>query len=216
MLNYALMTPVYLAKMYEMKEKDENIWVLLDAGGFSKNKSGTLFTAIGSDHSTEEENCGLKAIGGIKGIANSEVTLNEYFLTAAEMGNIVNNLCETGIDENQSRKWDEHHQLTEWKNARIEANCTELSHVSSEHDVTFEGQDSVYNIFTKKVVLTDVAPKEIKQTKYEEFVKEKREGEGSIWDAIKKEKIATFVSNNKDFTVTINNKLYQIKEERSY
>ena len=73
MLNYALMTPVYLAKMYEMKEKDENIWVLLDAGGFSKNKSGTLFTAIGSDHSTEEENCGLKAIGGIKGIANLNI-----------------------------------------------------------------------------------------------------------------------------------------------
>ena len=153
------------------------------------NKSGTRFTAIGSDHRIEQENCGLKAIGGIKGIANSEVTLNEYFLTAAEMGNIVNNLCETsGIDENQSRKRDEHHQLTEWKNARIEANCAELSHVPSEHDVTFKGQDSVYNIFTKKVLLTDVAPKEIEQTKYEEFVKEKREGEGSIWDTIKKRK----------------------------
>ena len=32
MLNYARMTPVYLAPMYELKEKDENIWVLLDAG----------------------------------------------------------------------------------------------------------------------------------------------------------------------------------------
>ena len=181
------------------------------------NKSSTRFTAIGSDHSIEQENCGLKAIGRIKGIANSEVTHNEYFLTTAEMGNIVNNLCDTsGIHEIQSRKRDEHHQLTQWKNARIEANCTELSHVSSEHDVTFEGQDSVYNIFTKKVLLTDVAPKEIEQTKYEEFVKEKLEGEGSIWDAIKKEKIATFASNNKAFTVTINNKIHQIKEERSY
>ena len=32
MLNYARMAPVYLAPMYELKEKDENIWVLLDAG----------------------------------------------------------------------------------------------------------------------------------------------------------------------------------------
>ena len=33
-------------------------------------------------------------------------------------------------------------------------------------------------------------------------------------DTIKKEKIATFVSNNKAFTVTINNETFQIKEER--
>ena len=33
-------------------------------------------------------------------------------------------------------------------------------------------------------------------------------------DTIKKEKIATFVPNNKAFTVTINNETFQIKEER--
>ena len=42
----------------------------------------------------------------------------------------------------------------------------------------------------------------------------KREVVKSIWDTIKKEKIATFVSNDKAFTVTINNKTYQTKEER--
>ena len=105
-----------------------------------------------------QENRALKVIGGIKGIANSEITLNECFLKAAEMGNIVNKFCKTfGIDENQSRKSDEHVQLTGSKNARIETNCAKLSHVFSEHDVTFEGQDSVYNIFTKKVLATDVA-----------------------------------------------------------
>ena len=136
------------------------------------------------------------------------------------MGNIVNNFCETfGIDENQSRKRDKYHQLTGSKNAGTETNCTKLSHVFSEHDVTFERQDSVYNIFTKKVLPMHAVDrflqaKEIGQTKYEEFVKEKLEGEGSILDTIKKEKIATFVSNNKAFTVTINNETYQIKEER--
>ena len=43
----------------------------------------------------------------------------------------------------------------------------------------------------------------------------KREVVKSIWDTIKKEKIATFVSNDKAFTVTINNKTYQTKEEGS-
>ena len=142
-------------------------------------KSGIPFTAIGSDHGIEQENRALKVIGGIKGIANSEVTLNEYFLTAVEMGNIVNNFCETcGIDENQSRKRDEHHQLTGSKNAMIETNCTKLSHVFSEHDVIFDGQDSVYNILTKKVLPTDVADrflqtKETEKTMYEDFVKER-------------------------------------------
>ena len=52
---------------------------------------------------------------------------------------------------------DEHNQLTGSKNARIETNSTKLSHVFSEHDVTFEERDSVYNILTKKVLPTDVA-----------------------------------------------------------
>ena len=41
------------------KKKDKNIWALLDAGGFSVNKSGILFTAIGSDHDIEQESCAL-------------------------------------------------------------------------------------------------------------------------------------------------------------
>ena len=62
----------------------------------------------------------------------------------AEMGNIVNNFCETfGIEKNQSRKKNEHHQLTGSKNARIETNSTKLSHVFIEHNVIFEGPDSV-------------------------------------------------------------------------
>ena len=78
------MTPVYLASMYELREKDENIWVLLDAGRggggvgrVSVNKSGIPFTAIGSNHDIEQENHALKVTGGIKGIGNSQVTLNE-------------------------------------------------------------------------------------------------------------------------------------------
>ena len=156
------------------------------------NKSGIPFTAIRSDHGIEQESRALKVVGGIKDMANSEVTLNKYFLMAGKMGNIVNNFCETfWIDENQSRKRDEHRQLTGSKNAKIETNCIRLSHVFSERDVTFEAQDSVYNIFTEKILPTDVVDrflqtKEIAQKKYEEFVKEKLEGEGSIWGTIKK------------------------------
>ena len=90
-LNYARTTPVYLEQIYELKEKDEKILAVLDAGGFSVNKSVIPFTAIGSDHGNEQANRALNVIGRIKGIANSKVTFNEYFLTAAEMRSIVNN-----------------------------------------------------------------------------------------------------------------------------
>ena len=111
------------------------------------------------------------------------------------MGSIINNFCETfGIDEKQSTKRNENHQLTGSKNSRIEINCTKLSHVFSEHDVTLEGQGSIYNILTKKVLPMDMADqflqvREILQTKYEEFAKEKLKGERSIWNTIKTERL---------------------------
>ena len=43
---------------------------------------------------------------------------------------------------------------------------------------------------------------------------EKLEGEGSIWDTIKREKLSTFTSNNKTEKVILNNKTVQIKHER--
>ena len=66
MLNYARMTPIYLAQMFELKEKEPDIWNLFDSGEFSVNKSGIPFTAIGTDHGIEQENRALKVTGGIK------------------------------------------------------------------------------------------------------------------------------------------------------
>ena len=41
------------------------------------------------------------------------------------------------------------------------------------------------------------------------------EGEGSICDTIKNEKLSTFVSNNKKANVTLNNLTVQIKHEKT-
>ena len=108
------MTHVYLSQMFKQKDKDQQTWEMMANGCFSVNKSEVPFTAIGADHGLEQEN---RALRGIKGIANSSQALSEYFLSAAEMGSIVGNFCETyGIEENQSRKRDEHHQLFGSKN----------------------------------------------------------------------------------------------------
>ena len=68
-------------------------------------------------------------MGGIEGTANSDRGLEEYFLTASEMGNMIKEFCETfGIEDDQSRKTEDHYQLSGSKNARIGGNV-ENSHL---------------------------------------------------------------------------------------
>ena len=158
MLNYARMTPVYLSQMFQLKHDDQLTWIMMESGSFSVNKSHIPFSAIGADHAIEQENRAMKVLGGIKGLANYNQAFNEYFLTASELGNIMESFCETfGTEENQSRKRDEHYQLSGSKNYRITNNIAKISTVFKTHGVNFDGSDVVYNILTKKVLPNIVA-----------------------------------------------------------
>ena len=109
----------------------------MESGSFSVNKSHIPFSAIGADHGIEQENQAMEVLGGIKGFANYDQALNE-FLTAAELGNIMESFCETfGIEEKQSRKRDEHYQLSGSKNYRITNNMTKISTVLKIHSINF-------------------------------------------------------------------------------
>ena len=44
MINYARFTPVYLAQMFALNEKDEEAWNFLNGGNFSVNKSNIART----------------------------------------------------------------------------------------------------------------------------------------------------------------------------
>ncbi|XP_066928378.1 uncharacterized protein [Clytia hemisphaerica] len=240
MLNYARMTPVYLSQMFALEKADKETWELLSNGGFCINKSHVPFSSIGADHGIEQENRALKVIGGIRGIAHNQQALDEYFLTTAEMGNLVETFCETfGIEEDGARKRDEHYQLSGSKNVRVSSNTEKISRVLDEHEVVFSTKETtpnqsnednteadsfgdggdVFNILTKKVLPVKISKsliqiEEIGQSRYRSFLTEKLEGDGSIWDTIKKQKLGTFVSNNKSSTVTIDNQQFTIREER--
>lgn len=200
MLNYARMTPVYLSQMFAVKETDFDTWEYLSNGGFCVNKSKVPFTSIGADHGIEQENRALKVVGGIWGISHNQQALNEYFLTTAEMGNIVESFCETfGIEEDGSRKRDDHYQLSGSKNERMSTNTEKVSRVLDEHEVAFttietttEGDEQstnfskrgdVFNVLTKKVLPESVAKsminiEKIGQARYQSFITEKLEGLG--------------------------------------
>ena len=88
----------------------------------------------------------------------------------------MESFCETfGIEENQSRKRDEHYQLSGSKNYRITNNIAKISTVFKTQGVNFDGSDVVYHILTKKVLPNIVAERflelrSIGQDKYNEFV----------------------------------------------
>ena len=72
----------------------------------------------------------LKTLGGIKGIANSSQNLDEYFLSAAKMSNIITAFCDRfGISEGQTYKREDHYQLSGLKNKRYRHMARKISEV---------------------------------------------------------------------------------------
>ena len=119
MLNYARLTPVYLSQMTELKEKDNDTWQAFQTGHFSVNKSSVPFSTIGADHALEQQNCVVKVLGGIKGIANSQTALDEYFMTAEELSLLLDQFSDQYDLRNNSLKRKQHYQLSGSKNQRL-------------------------------------------------------------------------------------------------
>ena len=75
--------------MYALKDSDPVTWDLFKQGNFSVNKTKVAFSAIGCDHAMEQQNRAMKVLGGIKGIANNVLALEQYFLLIPEIGGII-------------------------------------------------------------------------------------------------------------------------------
>ena len=50
MISYARLTPVYIAKMFSLKDKEPETWSMFNEGNFSVNKTFISFSAIRVDH----------------------------------------------------------------------------------------------------------------------------------------------------------------------
>ena len=122
MLNYAQLTPMYLSQMVELKEKDRDVWEVLQQDNFSVKKSSVPFSAIGADHGLEQQNCAMKVLGSIKGMSNSQTAFDEFFMTAGEMSLLMYQFTSTGsipYHLHNSRNAKEHYELSGSKNKRI-------------------------------------------------------------------------------------------------
>ena len=88
--------------------------------------------------------------------------------------------------------------------------------IFSTYNINFDPFYAAYNILTKKVLREKETTRflqveTIGQERYTSFVKEKLEGIELIWDTLKKEKLLTFINNNKTVLVRIDTKDVQVR-----
>ena len=178
--------------MMDLKENDEGAWIMMMEGGFCVENQKFPSHPLGADPGAEQENRSIKVMDGIKGISNSSINLDEYFLSTAEISNIITSFCgKFGISKSEACKREDHYQFSGSKNSRIRSNVSKISDVFSTYGVSFDATDNVYDVLTMKVLPKKDAEqfltvKEIGKESYVNFVKERVEGESSIWDTIKK------------------------------
>ena len=154
----------------------------------------------------------MKVHGGIKGIANNQSSLDQYFIIAPEVSNIIEEFrLFFGIVD--SSEEEEHYQLKGGKNVRITDNVNKVLDIFEYYNTNFEESENVYNTITKKILPQKLAETFLEQENegLMQFIDERIERDISIWEPLKKTKLPTFAANIK---MTLNNNVIKIKEER--
>ena len=161
----------------------------------------------------------MKIHGGIKGIANNQVSLDQYFIIAPEISSIIEKFYTFfGITDGDNQE--HHYQLKGGKNKKISDNVEKLTTVFDYHNTNFEESDCVYNTVTKKILLEKFAKvflnhEQKGEKRLQEFTNDRVKGSISIWKPLKKTKLRTFNTNAKSFKTNIHGKTIRFKEERN-
>ena len=216
-INYARLTPLYLATMIDLETKDENSWRYLE-NNYSIAKSSIPFVAIGSDHAMEQENKTMKVLGGIIGLTQQPDALNRFCLTAP----VLSSLGEEFLERNNICSYDRkhHYQMTGSTCERIHSNMHKLLTVMETFSVGFEPSEKVSNLVSK-AVLPPLVSKELLRHEtighelYHTFISNRLNGELSIWSSMKKCNLKTFKTLKKTSKLKIGDRIIQLKEEKN-
>ena len=183
-INYARLTPLYLATMTEFEIKDENSWRYLESN-YSIAKSPIPFIAIGSDHAMEQENKTMKVLGGIIGLTQQREALNRFCLTVP----IFSSLAEEFLERNNISNYDRQHnyQLTGSACERIHTNVNKLETVMETFSVGFEPREAVSNLVSRAALLSPVAHELLRHEKigqelYHNFISNRLNGAMQLKD----------------------------------
>ena len=218
-INYARMSPLYLATMHDLQTSDKESWSYLEQN-YSIFKSPIPFVGIGSDHAIEQENKVLKVTGGIIGLTQNQSTLNRYCISSPVLSHLSNLFIEkhTVSRRNNKRK---HYQLVGSINLRIHQNVEKMVSAMNLYSVTFEPNECVYNVVSRAVLPKDDAANflrhcEIGLDLMESFIQSRlKKSETSVWDPMKKCALKTFKAQMKKTKTRIQGKLIELKEEKN-
>ena len=101
------------------------------------------------------------------------------------MGNIIQDFCEVFNIQNEAPKRTQHHQLTGFKNERIDDDIKKISYLFCSHELNFEKSDELFNMLTKKVLPKKLAKESLEIEKegrklHEQFIEKRIVGSKSI------------------------------------
>ena len=213
-LNYARMTPLYLANMEDLKTSDNNTWKYLEEN-FSICKTSIPFSAIGADHAMEQENKSLKVRGGVTGLTQNQSALTRFCLISSIISSLSKEFTASNGIATQK-----HYQLNGSTSRRIRENVMKMCEVMKSFSISFLPNDCVFNVMTKAVLPDDksmelLEHKDIGQNLYKKFISERLNGDGSVWSKLKKRKLATFRNQTKSINKKVGEKIINLKEEKT-
>lgn len=217
-LNYARLTPIYIATMLQLEHKDTESWEYL-SDNFSINKNGIPFTCIGSEHALEQNNKLMKINGGIVGITNNSTTLNRYCLIAPLFNFLSAQFSEIfNIDKTFDTTYD---QLHGFHRSRLITNANKLLESMKNFGMTFDKNECLYNVITKAVI-QNAATEEILNNDnigdglYKEFIADRLHGDVSLRSQLSKRQLRTFKKElKKVLRKKVTGKIVELKEERA-
>lgn len=221
MLNYARMIPVYLAEMKMLQESEPEIYEEFQQGNWVVNKNLHVpFCAIGADNALEHVNRSMKVSGGLVGITLNPNALAKYFLIAPELARLADQAKQmTGASYTSSMR---HHNFTTAVRSRQEKNIEQLASCIMRFTNPFlEESNDLFNLVTKVVLPENVKEDLSKQSSigselFDKFVKDRiQTNKFSIWSPLKKRKLLTWKSTGKTVRVKADNKVIELKEDRS-
>ena len=220
-IKYRRWSAVYLADMHHLEnsedEEDRKVWQSFSNGDFSCQKSDIPGTAIGRDHTGEQENKKIKNRGGIKGITMNQNSRTRHFLAAPVLGSLTDQMFNLGgqITKNSTRK---HHQFNNAYIRRQNACVKSLLPVLESHVSFAETSSPFTNIITGQIFSEDISKDMLSfettgMRVYNEFVEErlKPNSTKSINDPLKKVMLKTCKSAIKPRKIKVNDKTKELR-----
>ena len=216
-LNYARLTPFYLAGMLELEGTDATSWTYLEIN-YSIVKTSIPFVGIGSDHAMEQENKNLKVAGGIVGLTQQSSALSRFCLSSPVMSSLAADFLQRNNRSNYETQ--HHYQLSGSTKDRIHTNVKKIVAVMESFSFGFEETDCVHNVVSKAVLPQSIANdvlnhSTIGENLYKAFIGDRINGATSIWAPMKKCRLGSFKIQVKSIRSKVGEKMVQLKEEKN-